>query len=400
MKGKFSAMSIALLYERSENDEAGIKHTAQQLGIDLNFIPFRKIALTISKEGFTAKTKGKDYTDVFNQTVVVLNRAQSKNRRLQASYIMEALGKKTLNTSQVEFTCYSKLRTLLKLWKAGLPVPKTVFVPCDASDFMKNHKEIHNEKDIADLFQTEISINDGIVIKADAGTHGKMIMLSKTREELLTNIKETKPNIINPIGVVAQELVNKWFYDLRIIVYKENGKQATCHNKALARAGFKDFRTNTFLGNLVFEAKLPQSVTDLAIKCGNTLGEGNNAWIFALDAMINVSDKQHVDEAFLKAQLDLAAQAYLPVQKIKADETRLTDFSAWNSKLEQTFSMYASSNSYQKVKNIIDENIENNKNALVFHEANSCPEFWENTRLVTGLNVAIPLLKTAQSLIN
>ena len=39
------AMSIALLYERSENDENGIKLTAQQLGIDLTFIPFRKIAL-------------------------------------------------------------------------------------------------------------------------------------------------------------------------------------------------------------------------------------------------------------------------------------------------------------------------------------------------------------------
>jgi hypothetical protein len=88
------------------------------------------------------------------------------------------------------------------------------------------------------------------------------------------------------------------------------------------------------------------------------------------------------------------------VQKVKADETRLTDFPAWNSKLEQTFGMYASSGSYQKVKNVIDESIENNKNALVFHEANSCPEFWENTRLVTGLNVAIPLLKAAQSLIN
>ena len=399
MKGKFSAMSIALLYERSENDEAGIKHTAQQLGIDLNFIPFRKIALTISKEGFTAKTKGKDYTDVFNQTVVVLNRAQSKNRRLQASYIMEALGKKTLNTSQVEFTCYSKLRTLLKLWKAGLPVPKTVFVPCDASDFMKNHREIHNENDIADLFQAEIPIDDGIVIKADAGTHGKMIMLSKTREELIDNIKETKPNIINPIGVVAQELINKWFYDLRIIVYKEKGKQAICHNKALARAGFKDFRTNTFLGNLVFEANLPTNVLDLAVKCGNTLGESNDAWIFALDAMVNVSDK-HVAEAFIKAQLDFAAQEYLPVQKVKADETRLTDFSAWNTKLEQAFSMYANSSSYQKVKNVIDENIANNRDALVFHEANSCPEFWENTRLVTGLNVAVPLLKTAQSLID
>jgi glutathione synthase/RimK-type ligase-like ATP-grasp enzyme len=393
-------MSIALLYERSENDEAGIKLTAQQLGIDLTFIPFRKIALAISKEGFSAKTKGKNYTSILNGTAVVLNRAQSKNRRLQASYIMEMLGKKTLNSSQIEFTCYSKLRTLLNLWKEGIPIPKTVFVPCDASDFMKNGKEIHNEKDIADLFEAEIALDEGIVIKADAGTHGKMIMLSKNRDELIANIQETKPTIINPIGVVAQELIQKWFYDLRIIVSKEKGKQPVCHNKALARAGFKDFRTNTFLGNLVFEAKLPQNVVDLAVKCGNTLGKDDDAWIFALDAMVNVKENKNVDDAYLKSELDLAAQAYVPVQKVKADETRLTDFTAWNSKLEESFHTYASTESYQKVKSIIEESIEKNKNALVFHEANSCPEFWENTRLVTGLNVAIPLLKGAQSLID
>ena len=51
-------ISIALLYERSETDETGIKLTAQDMGIDLTFIPFRKIVLTISKNGFTAKTKG------------------------------------------------------------------------------------------------------------------------------------------------------------------------------------------------------------------------------------------------------------------------------------------------------------------------------------------------------
>ena len=174
---------------------------------------------------------------------------------------------------------------------------------------MKNGKEIHNEKDIADLFEAEIPLEEGIVIKADAGTHGKMIMLSKNREELDANIKETKPNIINPIGVVAQELIQKWFYDLRIIVYKEKGKQPVCHNKAIARAGFKDFRTNTFLGNLVFQAKLPKSITELAIKCGDTLGKGSDAWIFALDAMVNVKDNKQVTDDYLKSELDLAAQA-------------------------------------------------------------------------------------------
>ena len=116
--------------------------------------------------------------------------------------------------------------------------------------------------------------------------------------------------------------------------------------------------------------------------------------------MTDVKENKQVDDDYLKSQLDLAAEAYAPVQKVKADETRLTDFQAWNGKLEQTFNTYASSDSYQKIKSIIEESIEKNKDALVFHEANSCPEFWENTRLVTGLKVAVPLLKCAQSLID
>ncbi len=393
-------MSIALLYERSENDENGIKLTAQQLGIDLTYIPFRKIALSISKQGFSAKTKGKDYTSIIKDTAVVLNRAQSKNRRLQASYIMEMLGKKTLNSSQTEFICYSKLRTLLHLFKEGIPIPKTVFVPCDSTDTLKNGKEIHNEKDIADLFEQEIPLSEGIVIKADAGTHGKMIMLSKNREELEASIKETKPSIINPIGVVAQELVQKWFYDLRIIVSKEKGKQPVCYHTAMARAGFKDFRTNTFLGNLVFHAKLPLSIQELAVKCGKALGKGSDAWIFALDGMVDVKENKNADEAYLKGQLDLASQAFMSVQKVKQDELRLTDFQTWNGKLEKAFKTYMNTPAYENIKNIIEENVEKNKSALVFHESNSCPEFWENTRLATGLNVAIPLLKCAQSLID
>jgi hypothetical protein len=310
------------------------------------------------------------------------------------------LGKKALNSSQIEFVCYSKLRTLLNLHKEGIPIPKTIFVPCDATDTMKNGREIHNEKDIADLFEAEIPIVEGIVIKADAGTHGKMIMLSQNREELEASIKETKPSIINPIGVVAQELVQKWFYDLRIIVSKEKGKEPICYHTSMARAGFKDFRTNTFLGNLVFHSKLPLSIQELTIKCGKTLGKGSDAWIFALDAMVNVKDNKNADDAYLKGELEKAAQAFGPVQKVKADETRLTDFEVWTGKLEKAFNLYKNSESYENIKNIIEESVEKNKSALVFHESNSCPEFWENTRLATGLNVAIPLLKGAQSLID
>ena len=392
-------MSIALLYERSETDEMGIKLTAQEMGIDLTFIPFRKIALTISKNGFTAKTRGKDYTQAIKGTAVVLNRAQSKNRRLQAGFLMEMLGKKTINSSQIEFTCYSKLRTLLHFWTEGIPIPKTVYVPCDAVDTLKSGKEIHNEKDIADLLQHEIALNQGIVVKPDAGTHGKGAVLSKNRDQLVTNIQQTKPSIINPIGITAQELVQKWFYDLRLIAYKEKGKSAVCHPIALARGGIKDFRTNTYLGNTVFDAKLPLRVRELAVKCGKALGKNSEAWVFALDAMVNIGENKTVDDEQLKSELEKSEAAFEQPRKVKADETRQRDFTSWNRKLEAAFHTYMSSEPYQNVKSIIEESIENNVRGVVFHEANSCPEFWEHTRLIAGINVAEPLLKGAQSLI-
>ncbi|MBK5134194.1 hypothetical protein JJE00_07210 [Candidatus Bathyarchaeota archaeon] len=142
------------------------------------------------------------------------------------------------------------------------------------------------------------------------------------------------------------------------------------------------------------------SIRELAIKCGKTLGKGSEAWIFALDAMINFKEKKTVDDAYLKTALDLASQAFVPVQKVKQDETRLTDFPAWNDKLEKAFQAYMNTPAYANIKNIIEESVEKNTSALVFHESNSCPEFWENTRLVTGLNVAVPLLKGALSLID
>ena len=230
------------------------------------------------------------------------------------------------------------------------------------------------------------------MIKADAGTHGKMITLAKTNEELIANIEETKPSIINPVGVVAQEVIEKWFYDLRIIVHKEKGKQPFCCPTAMARAGFKDFRTNTFLGNLVFGAKLLEAFRELAVKCGKTLGKGSEAWIFALDAMVNVKENKQVDDAYLKVELDKAAKAFAPVQKVKQDETRLTNFQAWNSKLEKAFKGYADSEHYENIKKIIEESIEKNKSALVFHESNSCPrvlgEHSARNRLQCGCSAA------------
>jgi len=115
--------------------------------------------------------------------------------------------------------------------------------------------------------------------------------------------------------------------------------------------------------------------------------------------MIDVGENKTVDDTELQSDLEKAAAEFEKVRKVKQDENRLRDFPSWNIKLEAAFQTYMSTKPYKKVKSIIEESIEKNKNKVVFHEANSCPEFWEHTRLIAGINVAVPLLKGAQSLI-
>jgi glutathione synthase/RimK-type ligase-like ATP-grasp enzyme len=392
-------MSIGILYERSETDELGIKHTAEEHGINLTYIPFRKIAVRLDKGGYSIRNKGKNYSKAVEDVKVVLNRAQSKNRRLVAAELFETLGKHVLNPSIVEYICSSKLRTILHLWKEEIQTPETVYVPCDTHEKVKTGKSLCNEDYIADLLQQEFG-QLGIVVKPDAGTHGKNVRLAYDRNCLLTILGEVQPSIINPVGVLAQRYVQKWFYDLRIIVTKQSGKQPHCYAAAIARAGFKDFRTNTFLGNMVFGVNLPSYIRNAVVKCGKAIGKGGQAWVLAIDAMIDVGEDKTADDTYVKSNLDKLEPAFNLVRTVKQDPTKFTAFSTWNKKLEEAFQNYRDQEAYSNVKEVIEESVKKNQRKILFHEANACPEFWEQTRLVAGINVAEPLLKCAQSLID
>jgi len=90
-------MSIGILYERSETDEMGIKLTAEELGINLVYIPFRKVAVRLDEDGYSVRSKGENYSKVIKDVTVILNRAQSKNRRFFAVNVLEAFGKSVIN---------------------------------------------------------------------------------------------------------------------------------------------------------------------------------------------------------------------------------------------------------------------------------------------------------------
>jgi len=247
------------------------------------------------------------------------------------------------------------------------------------------------------LIQQELG-SEHVVVKPDAGTHGKNVQLAKNREDLLKILREVKPSTINPTGVLAQEFVQKWFYDLRIVVSKKSGENPYCYPIALARAGFKDFRTNTYLGNMVFGVSLPLQIREKAVKCTEIIGKNYEAWVLALDAMINVGDDKVADDEYVKSELDKLTPYFETVKKIKSEKGKKWDFTEWNKRLERAFHDYVGSEHYENVRKIIEESVARRKNEVLFHEANSCPEFWEQTRLVAGINLAIPLLECAKSI--
>ncbi|MEM2093890.1 MAG: hypothetical protein QXI32_01170 [Candidatus Bathyarchaeia archaeon] len=390
-------MSIAILYEYPETDEEGIKVTAHEMGIDLKYIPFRKVSVLIGNGVFSFRSRTTDFRHLIDGVNSVLNRTQSKNRRLYAASILEGFGKYVINPLSIESICFSKFRTLVEFWRRGIPIPKTTYVPCDSHDRTLKGTLIHNESVIADLIQRDLG-EGNIVVKPDAGTHGREVRLARDRESLVKFVDGTEPSIINPVGFVAQEFVEKWFYDLRIVVAKERGNPAYCYPTALARAGFKDFRTNTYLGNMVFGVRLPVEVQNVAVKAGEAIGCEAEAWVLALDSMLNVGEDRFIDDEFIKSELEKLVPSFEKVKEVKNDqEHKNRDFRGWSRRLETAYETYKNVEAYTKVSEIIEESLERGKSRVLFHEANSCPEFWEQTRLVAGINIAEPLLRCAKS---
>ena len=387
---------ISILYERSETDELGIRYTAEQQGIPLSFLPFHKVSMGIVGGEFKYKSVGRDLQGRLEESKVVINRTQGKHRRIAAATLLEGFGKEVLNPLQVEMFCQRKIWTMMRFWQNGVKVPDTIYIPCYVHDLVRRGGTHDNSETIMKLISKELG--NEVVLKSDEGTHGKGIYLATDRPALEDALQQIEPSITNPAGVVAQEYVNKWFYDLRIVVEKHSGGTPFCHPTAMARGGFKDFRTNTFLGNMVFRVELPRGVMDEAVKCGEALGKEKKAYVIALDAMPCFSKPVHeIKEQLMPAFAELESFFELVV---KAKQTKQDDFSYYTELVEDAYDRYMSSEPYSEIQSAVMESLYDAKDSILFHEANACPDFWEQTRVVGGVDVASSLLSCAQSIID
>jgi len=387
---------ISILYERSETDELGIRYTAEQQGVPLSFLPFHKVSMGIVGGEFRYRSVGRDLKGRLEETKVVINRTQGKHRRIAAATLLEGCGKEVLNPLQVEMFCQRKTWTMIRFWQNGVEVPDTVYIPCDVHDAVRGGGTHDNSESIMKLIHEELG--EKVVLKSDEGTHGKGIYLATDRLALGEALQRIEPSVINPTGVVAQTYVNKWFYDLRIVVEKHGGGEAFCHPTAMARGGFKDFRTNTFLGNMVFRVELPRGVMAEAVKCGEALGKEKKAYVIALDAMPCFS--KPVDEVREQLTPSFTELEGFFDRVVKAKQTKQDDFGYYTEQVEDAYDRYMSSEPYSEIQSAITASLNEAEDSVLFHEANACPDFWEQTRVVGGVDIASSLLSCAQSILD
>jgi hypothetical protein len=195
-------------------------------------------------------------------------------------------------------------------------------------------------------------------------------------------------------------LIPKWFYDLRIVVRKEKGKAPKCHETALARGGFKEFRTNTFLGNKVFRSQLPAVVRKQAENSAQALGGDEDSWMIALDAMPRIGEELMEGEEALRQSFEDLEESFSEVTRVKRMPDKKRNFSEYDKEITRAYTQYMASEPYAHIQGVVNETLEKCRDTVYFHEGNACPEFWEQTRIVGGVNVAEDLLTCALGLID
>jgi uncharacterized SAM-dependent methyltransferase len=148
---------------------------------------------------------------------------------------------------------------------------------------------------------------------------------------------------------------------------------------------------------MVFGINLPQKIREKAALCAESVGKNCDAWVLTLDAMLNFGEEKGLSEDAQK-NFEKLKPLFDEIQKVKSEKATKKNFAQWNEKLEEAFNNYASSEAYWNIQELIEESVKSMENNVVFHEANSCPDFWEQTRLATGINLAEHLLACAESL--
>ena len=168
----------------------------------------------------------------------------------------------------------------------------------------------------------------------------------------------------------------------------------------MARGGFKEFRTNTFLGNMVVRARLPESVRRKAEECAEILADGAAHYVLALDAMPSIPEDLMDSEDDIRQSFEDLEKPFSRVTQVKKMRSKRRKFEEYTEAINEAYLSYMDTEAYRNIEKTVNKTLDLTAENVVFHEGNACPEFWEQTRIVGGINLATHLLNCAQGIID
>ena len=243
--------TLGLIYDRLRWEEKSLSKSADARGLNVN----RVDAKTISLDSDWSST---DTQDKFGN--IVLQRCISYFRGLHTTAFLESKGLKVINSMDVALTCGNKLLTTLKLEKANVPTPRTLFS--------------FTAEGAIESLQT---IGYPAVLKPVTGSWGRMVVKLNDKETAQAMI-EMRSKIEGPLNQIfyIQEMVDRPPRDIRTIVA---GDKIVASIYRHASPG--EWRTNVSIGGKGDICKVTSELEDVVLRAADTVGGG----LLGVDAM-------------------------------------------------------------------------------------------------------------------
>ena len=242
---------LGIIYDRLRWEEKELSKSADARGLNVN----RVDAKTISLDSDWSST---DTQDKFGN--IVLQRCISYFRGLHTTAFLESKGLKVINSMDVALTCGNKLLTTLKLEKANVPTPRTLFS--------------FTAEGAIESLQT---IGYPAVLKPVTGSWGRMVVKLNDKETAQAMI-EMRSKIEGPLNQIfyIQEMVDRPPRDIRTIVA---GDKIVASIYRHASPG--EWRTNVSIGGKGDICKMTSELEDVVLRAADTVGGG----LLGVDAM-------------------------------------------------------------------------------------------------------------------
>ncbi|HEY5442007.1 MAG TPA: RimK family alpha-L-glutamate ligase [Candidatus Saccharimonadales bacterium] len=241
-------MNIAILSKGSTNySTKRLKEEAEARGHDVRIINYSKCYITVERDRPVVRYKGQEIRDI--DVIIPRISASLTNYGSSITRQFEMQNVATTASSIAIVRSRDKLRSMQLLAKAGVGIPKTVFVR-ETADFDDVLEQVGGAP---------------VIIKVARGTHGNGVVLAETQKAALAVMQAF---YVEGVNFLVQEFVEESAgVDIRAFVV--NGKVVA---SMLRQSLDDDFRSNLHQGGEGIPVKLTAEERRTAQKAAKAIG--------------------------------------------------------------------------------------------------------------------------------